>query len=118
MLAQATFALIAAFTLGSLDYLIARGGPDWNPGGVAYAMEPPRTYLAATPAPDIVAEAPPALDAAPETVDYSVTSEVLLGGPETTLASVDPASVPFSYAFETHALLVDYGLPAGGMDWR
>lgn len=85
--ARATFAFIAAFTIFSVDYLIT-GGPDWNPGGEAYAME----MVSPTRAPTYWPEALP-VEPLPEreaeivaAVDYSFTSEVLLGGPQATLA--------------------------------
>ncbi len=81
--ATLVFTAIFAFAVASMDYLIT-GGPDWNPGGQAYAMEVPSMQRAAlrpppqhdltlhdlTPAPLLVAA-----------VDYSVATEVLLGGP-------------------------------------
>ena len=101
--AQATFALIAVCTLASVDYLIAGGGPDWNPVGAAYALEAPPSRVAAVSAPVIAAEAPPPLPAAkPDPADYSVTAEVLLGGPEW------PSAADFLFE-ET---------PPNGMSWR
>lgn len=86
--AHLAFLLIFAFVVSSVDYLIT-GGPDWNPAGDAYAMEMtgPRSY--ATP----VSAEPTALAAETEEtelmaeVDYSFTTETLLGGPDTILAA-------------------------------
>jgi hypothetical protein len=81
--ATAAFAFIVAFTAGSIDYLIT-GGPDWNPGGEAYAMEAPQPRVLAAAAPATLSlPAPPGLTpAAPLEIDYSWTSEELLGGPD------------------------------------
>ena len=92
--AAATCAIIGAFTLASIDYLIC-GGMDWNPGGEAYAMEiaPPRTgsaALAAAPAP----LAPPARVTTPSHPgDHAVFVQELLGGPGP-LAPAEDMSAP------------------------
>jgi hypothetical protein len=83
--AIAAFACIFAFTFASIDYLIT-GGPDWNPGGEAYAMEAAPSRAPAPP-PSIASEPPPTL--ATLTVaepDYRFTSEELLGGPRSEFA--------------------------------
>lgn len=83
--AGAVFAGIFAFGAMSVDYLIT-GGPDWNPGGVAYAMEAPGAPFAQphmhTRAVADNAEPPPILltSISEDVVDYSYTSEELLGG--------------------------------------
>lgn len=90
----ATFAFIGLFAIGSVDAVVT-GGADFAPHS-AYAAEY-RPTLAALPAPlpsqPVAAEA-----AAPEAalkaaeVDYSFTTEVLLGGPEAQLVvAEDPA---------------------------
>jgi hypothetical protein len=86
--ATASFVLIGAFTLASIDYLIC-GGLDWNPGGEAYAVEMPQQpqlpHRVSAPAPEAVLELPPTpalAEAALEATDYSVAAEDLLGGPE------------------------------------
>lgn len=86
--ATATFAFIFAFAVGSMDYLIT-GGPDWNPdGGQAYASEyvaPVRLSFATAEAAPL--EPPPTLaEIDAKSVDYSFTSEDLLGGPVTSAA--------------------------------
>jgi hypothetical protein len=86
-----TFALLAAFTIASVDYLVT-GGPEWNPGE-AYAMPMPQTPQARTVqrATTPVVEPLPVIEPAElETIDYSVTTETLLGGPEIVFASLDP----------------------------
>lgn len=81
-LASAVFAGIFAFGVVSLDYLIT-GGPDWNPGamGQAYAMELSPHHFAATQTPADRSGSPPPLRPTVEEIDYSVPTEVLLGGP-------------------------------------
>ena len=115
--AKATFALIAAFTLGSIDFLIAGGGPDWNPVGAAYAMEAPAPRLATASAPFVVVETPPTLFAAkPDPTDYSVAAEELLGGPLS--ADLEAPAAASGFAFEATAAAADFAAPAGIMDWR
>jgi hypothetical protein len=112
--AKATCALIAALTLGALDYLIAGGGPDWNPVGAAYAMEAPAPRPALATAPVILVEAPPALLAAKlDRTDYSVTAEELLGGPVAVTEAFAPA-----FAFEATSSRAALATPNSGMDWR
>ncbi|UPT64367.1 MAG: hypothetical protein M0D54_07495 [Hyphomonadaceae bacterium JAD_PAG50586_4] len=92
--ASAVFAAIFAFTAVGVDYVVT-GGPDWNPGGVAYAMEISQTQTRG----DLVVRAGPLAptqtteeDAWIEIglIDYSFTTETLLGGPDTVLASYEP----------------------------
>lgn len=86
-LAHATFAAIVAFGAVAFDRILT-GGADWNAGaGQAYAMAPasPLGLVAADPreTPPIVVveeEAPPADEIVG--VDFSFTTEVLLGGPD------------------------------------
>lgn len=84
-LASAVFAGIFAFGIASIDYLIT-GGPDWNPGalGQAYAMEmtAPAPRLTAFVSAEPPSGEAPRLEAVEEEVDYSIPTEVLLGGPE------------------------------------
>lgn len=80
ILATATFALIFATTLSCLDALVTGAGPDWNPGGEAYAMEiESRTVEPVRAAP--MSLAPIVLETAAE-ADFNFTTEVLLGGPD------------------------------------
>lgn len=91
----ATFAFIGAFAIGSVDAIIT-GGADFGPHS-AYAAEyqavrvtPP---AAVTPAPAVeaVVEEEAVKTAAAAEIDYSFTTEVLLGGPELELAvSTEP----------------------------
>ncbi|MGD9981712.1 MAG: hypothetical protein AB7H66_16960 [Hyphomonadaceae bacterium] len=80
----ATFAFIGLFALGSVDAIVT-GGADFGPSA-AYAGEyrsAPVVMAAVTPASAAPIEDAAAVKAVlPEAVDYSVTSEVLLGGPE------------------------------------
>lgn len=82
--AIATFAFIGLFALGSVDAVIT-GGADFGPSA-AYANEyrsAPIVTVQATPVAAIAEEPQPAVKTLPvETIDYSVTAEVLLGGPE------------------------------------
>ncbi|HVK81942.1 MAG TPA: hypothetical protein VM915_15180, partial [Verrucomicrobiae bacterium] len=48
------FALIFAFVVSGADYVVT-GGPEWNPGGEAYAMEMPQSQTRA----DLVVRAGP-----------------------------------------------------------
>jgi hypothetical protein len=92
--ASAVFAAIFAFTAVGVDYVVT-GGPDWNPGGVAYAMEVSQTQThgelvvrAGPLAPTQNTEDEAWIEIAP--IDYSFTTETLLGGPDTILASYEP----------------------------
>ena len=98
----ATFAFIGLFAIGSVDAIIT-GGADFAPGS-AYAAEfrPTRVMPTAQPAAETltveedVASAD-ALKSAGE-VDYSFTTEELLGGPEPVLAVVEePAVAEFTF---------------------
>lgn len=81
----ATFAFIGVFAVGSVDAIIT-GGADFAPRS-AYAAEYQSVRVAA-PAPETVAvvEEPKPEDvvktAAAAELDYSFTTEILLGGPE------------------------------------
>lgn len=88
------FALVLALLVTGTDYVIT-GGVEWNPGGEAYAMEMPQSQTRG----ELVVRAgplPPTTDAkdaewieiAP--IDYSFTTETLLGGPDTVLAAYEP----------------------------
>lgn len=91
---SAVFAAIFALTLVGVDYVVT-GGPDVSPGGVAYAMEIPQAapraehVVRAGPLPPTRLEQEDAAALA-EPVDYSFTTEVLLGGPDTVLAAYEP----------------------------
>ena len=91
--AHLAFVLIFGFVVSSVDYLIT-GGPDWNPAGEAYAMEMrgPRSYAAPVRAEPTALTATAEQEAAAvEAIDYSFTTETLLGGPDTVLANSAPA---------------------------
>ncbi|MFO1016311.1 MAG: hypothetical protein U1E03_01865 [Hyphomonadaceae bacterium] len=110
--ATTTFAFIAAFTVVSLDHLIT-GGTDWNPdGGQAYAMEVSRSF-AQPVAPqvqtaELTSLAPVLAETEePEPVDYSYTTETLLGGPDTELPTYRPFADGFTDAADK-ALTADY----------
>lgn len=97
-----TFAFIALFAIGSVDAIIT-GGADFAPGSAAYAAEytPARVTPAAQPAAPVAVEeaavSTTALKSAGE-VDYSFTTEELLGGPEAELAvAEEPAVAEFSF---------------------
>jgi hypothetical protein len=66
----------------ALDYVIT-GGPDWNPGAQAYAMELRRLPQAEQPNATVLGfEAPPTQPAAIiAQADYSLATEDLLGAP-------------------------------------
>lgn len=96
----ATFAFISLFAIGSVDAIVT-GGADFAPGS-AYAAEFRPTRIAPVAAP---AEAA-ALEETASTadmksageIDYSFTTEELLGGPEPVLAIVEePAVEGFSF---------------------
>ncbi|MGE0292688.1 MAG: hypothetical protein AB7P97_10050 [Hyphomonadaceae bacterium] len=80
----ASFALIAAFAVSSVDAIVT-GGADFGPSA-AYAEEYQAASVAAAPNPAPPAEPSGNADipktVAPQRVDYSFTTEVLLGGPE------------------------------------
>jgi hypothetical protein len=89
----ATFAFIGVFSFGSIDAIIT-GGADFGIGS-AYAVEMPAgTRIVrpqvTTPAPVIEAfeEAAPTKAAEDESVDYSFTTEELLGAPLLTFNEV------------------------------
>ena len=84
----ATFAFIGLFAVGSVDAIIT-GGADFAPGS-AYAAEYTPARVAG-PASVTAAEAPKEDDTAKTAVtaniDYSFTTETLLGGPELELGA-------------------------------
>lgn len=86
----ATFAFIGLFAVGSVDAIIT-GGADFAPGS-AYAAEYTPARMA-EPAPVTVAAAEEpkpedtAKTAATANIDYSFTTETLLGGPEVDLVA-------------------------------
>jgi hypothetical protein len=87
--AMTTFAFIGLFALGSVDAIVT-GGADFGPGN-AYAGEysSPRIIApaaASAPTVETPVEAEAQKTVAPEHVDYSFTTEELLGGPEPLLA--------------------------------
>ena len=96
-----TFAFIALFAIGSVDAIIT-GGADFAPGS-AYAAEytPARVAPVALPAAQVaLAEevAPTAALKSVGEVDYSFTTEELLGAPEAELAvAEEPAVAEFSF---------------------
>jgi len=79
----ATFAFIGLFAVGSVDAIIT-GGADFAPGS-AYAAEyhPQRVVQPeAAPAPVVEVASTEAASKAVAELDYSFTTETLLGGPE------------------------------------
>lgn len=81
----ATFAFIGLFAVGSVDAVVT-GGADFAPGS-AYAAEYRATQISARAAPlSAAAEESKPADTAKSAegaaIDYSTTTEVLLGGPE------------------------------------
>lgn len=99
----ATFAFIGLFAIGSVDAIIT-GGADFAPGQ-AYAAEfrPTRVTPVAQPAAEILAAeeeaaAAEALKSAGE-VDYSFTTEELLGAPEAELMAAQELVIP-DFTFE------------------
>ncbi|MEQ1820113.1 MAG: hypothetical protein ABL871_16035 [Terricaulis sp.] len=99
----ATFAFIGLFAIGSVDAIIT-GGADFAPGS-AYAAEyrPARVMPTSAPSTETLAveedvDANEALKSAGE-IDYSFTTEELLGGPEPVLAVVEEPVVE-SFSFE------------------
>ncbi|MCX7358815.1 MAG: hypothetical protein NT015_11845 [Alphaproteobacteria bacterium] len=101
----ATFAFIGLFAIGSVDAIIT-GGADFAPGS-AYASEyrPTRVAPVAQPVADTLAveeevASTETLKSAGE-VDYSFTSEELLGGPEpAALAAVEEPAAVAEFSFE------------------
>lgn len=107
----ATFAFIGLFAIGSVDAIIT-GGADFAPGS-AYAAEyrPARVTPTAAPATATLAveedvASAETLKSAGE-IDYSFTTEELLGGPEPVQAVVEEPTVA-EFTFE--------GLKAGHSD--
>lgn len=90
--AHLAFLLIFGFVVSSVDYLIT-GGPDWNPAGEAYAMEMPgpRSYAAPVRAEPTNLVVTTEEELLVDEVDYSFTTETLLGGPDTVLATAPRA---------------------------
>lgn len=93
----ATFAFIAVFAVGSVDAIIT-GGADFTPG-TAYAAEYAAHRVTATTLPVPAAELLTTEEVTPEDalksageIDYSFTTEVLLGGPEESLAIAEPVT--------------------------
>jgi len=103
----ATFAFISLFAIGSVDAIIT-GGADFAPGS-AYAAEytPARVTPVAAPVVELAAVDEAATDTTKTVgeIDYSVTNEILLGGPEEALLAVveEPIEVE-GFAFDTEKL--------------
>lgn len=81
----ATFAFIGLFAVGSVDAIIT-GRADFAPGS-AYAAEYQAVHVAAPAPVEVAAAEEPKPDNAAKSaegapIDYSFTTEVLLGGPE------------------------------------
>lgn len=92
----ATFAFIGVFALGSVDAIIT-GGADFGIASAAYASEMPaatrivqQQATAPTVAVETIEDTAPAKAAEDENVDYSVTTEELLGGPLLTVNDEAP----------------------------
>lgn len=82
--AVTVFAFIFAFLVGSVDFLITGGGPDWTPGA-AEAAQIAQPRLAAPYARPVETESSASLalsTAQFDEPDYSIATEPLLGGPE------------------------------------
>jgi hypothetical protein len=97
----ATFAFIGLFTVGSVDAIVT-GGADLAPHS-AYAAEYRSTLItqpAPIPQPNAI-ELPTVEDALKAVeIDYSVTIEELLGGPEEQLAAVAIEPAPEGVSVE------------------
>lgn len=87
-LAHAVFAGIFAFGVGAIDFLIT-GGPDWNPGGVAYAQEAPLRRAPSALLQTVAYELPPALPEQPEWESDGSPVGELLGGPTPMLTAAE-----------------------------
>jgi len=81
----ATFAFIGLFAVGSVDAIIT-GGADFAPGSAYAAEYTPARVASPAPATVAAAEEPKedntAKTAVTANIDYSFTTETLLGGPE------------------------------------
>ena len=78
----ATFAFIGLFAVGSVDAIIT-GGADFDTGATAYAMEYPASRVTDfAPAVPHVDPPQPVETLKAADVDYSFTTEALLGAPE------------------------------------
>jgi hypothetical protein len=87
----ATYVMLAAFAVVSIDSMVTGSAPQWQPSE-AYAMEVAPAAREAVSAPVIAAPlnlAPALPQAVTEQIDYSVATEELLGGPDTILASLE-----------------------------
>lgn len=115
----ATFAFIGLFAIGSVDAIIT-GGADFAPGS-AYASEyrPVRVAPVAQPAAESVTveedvASAETLKSAGE-IDYSFTTEELLGGPEpAALAAVEEPAAVAEFSFES--LKASHSEPAAGAE--
>ncbi|MEZ5959497.1 MAG: hypothetical protein R3C30_03595 [Hyphomonadaceae bacterium] len=88
----ATFAFIGLFAVGSVDAIVT-GGADFAPGSAYAAEYHPQPMIAPVQAPTPVIEIADTEDAeakssAVEEMDYSFTTETLLGGPELELVAM------------------------------
>lgn len=90
----ATYIVLAAFAVASIDSMVTGSAPEWQPSE-AYAMEvapAQRQAVEAAAAPIVVVAenlAPALPEVAVQEIDYSVATEDLLGGPDTVLASYE-----------------------------
>lgn len=95
VVATATFAVIFASAISGLDAVFTGNAPDWNDGGVAYAIEAPLHPGASEP---VVRAQPlslaPLAPSAAAPIDYSFTTEELLGGPDDAFAPAQVAAKP------------------------
>jgi len=86
----ATFAFIGLFAVGSVDAIIT-GGADFAPGSAYAAEYTPARVAEPVPAAVATVEEPKEEDtaktAATASIDYSFTTETLLGGPELDLVA-------------------------------
>lgn len=105
----ATFAFIGVFALGSVDAIIT-GGADLHVAS-AYAGEMPAPARMVQPRPaetaaDLVEPAPEIKPATKENIDYSFTTEELLGGPMLAIdgnALIEDAVIEADKVLETQA---------------
>lgn len=115
----ATFAFIGLFAVGSVDAIIT-GGADFAPRSAYAAEYTPTRITPAVVAP--VVEAPVVEEAAVETalkaageIDYSFTTEVLLGGPEEVEMAVAESDDMPAGGFTLEGMKSDASEPSAGV---
>lgn len=107
--AFASFAFIGLFAIASVDAVVT-GGADFDPG-TAYAMDYPAAHvITPAPAPAVTAEPETPAETAKtvaEEIDYSFTTEDLLGGPEETTVIDEGSSMTLGGKAEASAPVAD-----------